>query len=190
VDRRADIRNKALKDLQEFEDNPRLLTGKEVEIDIQEEEFPPAVRADFPYPMSDGEGRLTRVLDVPLAEHLGRLERSRAILLKAFRGMLPDEWRRPRHPGDVDYEVTPEWAVFHLVEHEAGHAFQISSLKARVARFFASQPDGKMRLCRGPSPTPARLRDGLLKPLYATSRRSLMTPTSTIVAQQERFEDR
>ena len=81
---------------------------------------------------------MARVLGVPLADHLGRLERSRAIFLDAFRGMSLDDWRRLRAPGDVDYHVTPEWAVFHLVEHEAGHAFQISALKARSARFFAT----------------------------------------------------
>lgn len=31
----------------------------------------------------------------------------------------------------------PEWAAFHLVEHEAGHAFQISSLRARGTRMLA-----------------------------------------------------
>ena len=42
------------------------------------------------------------------------------------------EWRRLRPPvNEQNYETTPEWAVFHLIEHEAGHAFQISSLKAR-----------------------------------------------------------
>ena len=70
--------------------------------------------------------------------HLSRLERSRATFLEAFRGMSLGEWRRPRRPGDrADYAVTPEWVVFHLVEHEAGHAFQISSLKARASRLFA-----------------------------------------------------
>lgn len=87
--------------------------------------------------MSDAKGRLTSVLGVPLADHLARLERSRVIFLDAFRSMSLDEWRRIRKPpDDVDYEVSPQWAVFHLVEHEAGHAFQVSSLKARSTRLF------------------------------------------------------
>lgn len=106
-------------------------------LDIFEKDFPPEVKADFQHEMADAEGRLTRVPGVPLADHLGRLERSRAIFLEKFRAISPGEWRRLRHPSDVDYAVTPEWTVFHLIEHEAGHAFQISALKARSTRLFA-----------------------------------------------------
>jgi hypothetical protein len=96
-------------------------------------DFPPEVQHDFPFDMASAQGGLTRVPDVSLGEHLGRLERSRAIFLDALRGMTPDEWRRLRTFED---QVTPEWVVFHLVEHEAGHACQISALKRRAGRFF------------------------------------------------------
>jgi hypothetical protein len=106
-------------------------------------ELPPTITHDFPLPgWEPGGNRLTRVLGVPLAEHVGRLHRSREVLLRQFKGMPLDDWRRLRRPPDfekVSYEVTPEWAVFHLVEHEAGHAFQISSLKARGTRMLAAQ---------------------------------------------------
>lgn len=109
-------------------------------MDILCQALPPHVEADFPHEMSDAQGRLARVPGVLLADHLARLEGSREIFLNAFRGMAIDEWRRIRKPpDDVDYEVSPEWAVFHLVEHEAGHAFQISSLKARAARRFGAK---------------------------------------------------
>lgn len=104
----------------------------------------PPVKPDFPFPSQEPDRRhLTRVLGVPLAEHVARLDRSREVLLKEFQGIPPDEWRRLRRPPDfeeVNYEVTPEWAVFHLVEHEAGHAFQISSLKARGTRMLIGAP--------------------------------------------------
>jgi len=107
-------------------------------LDILEKPFPPQVRSDFPYKRDDGHGRLSRVLGVPLAEHLSRLKHSRTIALELLREIPIEDWRRLRHPRDEDYAVTPEWAVFHLVEHEAGHAFQISSLKARATRLFAA----------------------------------------------------
>ena len=107
--------------------------------DILGKPFSPQVRSDFPHKSRDEHGRLSRVLGVSLAEHLGRLKRSRAIALAALREIPIDEWRRLRHPTGEDYEVTPEWAVFHLVEHEAGHTFQISSLKARATRLFAAK---------------------------------------------------
>ncbi len=109
-------------------------------LDILEQKFPPQIRNDFPHEMSDGKGRLTRVLGVSLSEHCGCLKRSRVILLDALRKMSVEDWRPLRHPSDVDYAVTPEWALFHLIEHESGHAFQISSLKARATRLFTSRP--------------------------------------------------
>jgi hypothetical protein len=104
-------------------------------------ELPPAVKHDFPSPGRESGGkRLTRVLGVPLAEHVGRLNRSRVVFLRELHGISSAEWRRSRPaPPPDDYEVTPEWVVFHLVEHEAGHAFQISSLKARGTRMLAAQ---------------------------------------------------
>lgn len=106
-------------------------------LDVLARALPPVVAADFPLEAGSPGSGLVRVLGVPLAEHLARLERSRGLLLQTFRHMTLDDWRRPRRPGDADYEVTPEWAVFHLVEHEAGHAYQISSIKRRAARLLA-----------------------------------------------------
>lgn len=102
-------------------------------MDIQERDFPASVKADFPHEMAT-EGRITPVTSVPLAEHVGRLTRSRSVFLEAFRGMSLDDWERLRSPEDAGYTVTPAWAVFHLVEHEAAHAAQISATKARAAR--------------------------------------------------------
>jgi len=99
-------------------------------LDVLQQNLPQRVKADFPHEAEDAEGRLTRILSVPMAQHLGRLERSRAIFLDAFRGMSIDDWRRLRaSAANADHYATPEWVVFHLVEHEAGHAFQISALE-------------------------------------------------------------
>lgn len=103
-------------------------------MDIQLREIPPAVQADFPCAMATSQGRVTPVLQVDLAEHLARLAGSRSVLLHELQGMTIDDWHRPRGAADTDFQVTPAWAVFHLVEHEAGHAAQIGALKARAAR--------------------------------------------------------
>jgi hypothetical protein len=102
-------------------------------LDVLERDLPPSVAAEFPHPATDPRGRLIRVRAVPPADHLARLSRSRAVFLEAFRSMSLEDWRRVRSPGDVDYGVTPEWAVFHLVEHEAGHLYQIRAMRARAA---------------------------------------------------------
>lgn len=84
---------------------------------IPEEEFPYEAFTD---------GRITPVAGVPLSEHLARLDRTRASFLRHMRDLPPEEWSRPREPEGEDYAVTPAWVVFHLVEHEAGHAAQIA----------------------------------------------------------------
>lgn len=106
-------------------------------LDILETVFPPEVTNAFPFDMVSSDNRMTRVAHVPLREHLDRLARSRSIFLEAFHTMTLEDWRRLRNPGDVEYQVTPEWAVFHLVEHEAGHGFQISAIKRRACRFLS-----------------------------------------------------
>jgi len=105
--------------------------------DLRQEEFPPSVQTYFPHPMRTEKKRLTPVLGDPLDVHLDRLSHSRSVFLEAMRGMTLDQWERLRSPDDVDYEVTPAWAVFHLVEHEAGHAYQISTIQGRAARFLS-----------------------------------------------------
>ena len=104
-------------------------------VDMQGQDLPASVQVDLPYPAEDPVGRLTRVLGVGLDQHRKRLDLSRRLLLDEVRPMSLDEWRRPRCPaGRTDREATPEWIVFHLIEHEAGHAFQISMLLARARR--------------------------------------------------------
>lgn len=105
-------------------------------MDIFEEDLPESVRHDFPHAMAT-EGHITRVLSVPIDAHVARLTRGRSVLLQALRGMSRTEWHTLREPDGVNYSVSPAWAIFHLIEHEAAHAAQIRSLKARAARLLA-----------------------------------------------------
>lgn len=58
-----------------------------------------------------------------------QLRSTHEIAFSLFQKMDLAEWRRLRPPvNEQNYETPPEWAIFHLIEHEAGHAFQISSL--------------------------------------------------------------
>lgn len=94
--------------------------------------YPDHVIAEFPKDHRLPDGRLTPMTGIPLEQHLARLERTRAVFLRELEGMTLEEWRRLRAPDGADYEATPEWIVYHLVEHEAGHAYQISQLRRRA----------------------------------------------------------
>jgi uncharacterized damage-inducible protein DinB len=78
------------------------------------------------------EGRLTPFLSVSLEDHLARLDKCRAIFLERMKDMTVEDWSKLRSPEGEDYSVSPAWAVFHLVEHEAGHAAQIGVMKKRA----------------------------------------------------------
>lgn len=49
-----------------------------------------------------------------------------------MKSMTGEDWSRLRDPAGEDYAVSPAWVVFHLVEHEAGHAAQIAVMKKRA----------------------------------------------------------
>ena len=94
-------------------------------------------RADL-YPESEfpfepfAEGRLTPITGVSLEDHLARLDRTRAIFLERIKEITIKDWSKLRSPEGETYSVSPAWAVFHLVEHEAGHAAQMGVMKKRA----------------------------------------------------------
>lgn len=86
------------------------------------------------------EGQITPVTGVSVADHVAKLDRSRAIFLESMKSVTVEDWSRLRDPAGEDYSVSPAWVVFHLVEHEAGHAAQIGAMKKR-AQAALSQSD-------------------------------------------------
>ena len=96
-------------------------------------QMPPEILVEFPFePVDADTGRLSALTDIPLAEHVRRLERSRTVFLKEALNLALDDWQTPRRDAeDAGVEFTPEWALFHLIAHEMEHNEQISSLRSR-----------------------------------------------------------
>jgi uncharacterized damage-inducible protein DinB len=101
-------------------------------VEVLEQPMPPEVVALFPHAIRDEQGHLTRVQGSSLEQHLGRLESVRGLLLDAYQRMELSEFRRARSL--ADYDVTPEWVLHHLMQHEAEHRSQIGALRARAER--------------------------------------------------------
>ena len=95
--------------------------------EILTEDFPGDVVALFPVDVRDDSERLSPVLNVPLETHLSRLSFVRQRFLDRLTGMTLGDSRRPRSL--PDYDVTPEWVLHHLAQHEALHRGQILALK-------------------------------------------------------------
>jgi len=94
--------------------------------------MPTDVEALFPYPHRNSQGLLTQIRGMGLDEHLRRLESVRDLLLDVYRRMGLDDFRRLRSlPA---YDVTPEWVLHHLIQHEAEHRSQIGALRIRAER--------------------------------------------------------
>lgn len=96
--------------------------------EVAENKLPDTVWEDFPYPVRDVSGRLTIITSVSLDDHFRRLDATRKRLLDVFREMSLDEFRRVRHM--EHYDVTPEWVIHHLIQHEAEHRGEMAMVRA------------------------------------------------------------
>jgi hypothetical protein len=84
----------------------------------------------FPHPTYDDQRKLTQVSGVTLEENLHRLDIVRGRLLAVFEEMELVEFRRIRSFSHL--EVTPEWVLHCLSQHEAEHRSQILWLRQRA----------------------------------------------------------
>jgi uncharacterized damage-inducible protein DinB len=99
---------------------------------LQVTAFPQELAQLVVYDVRDEHGQLTVVRGEPLGIHLLRFDAARALLLKALRTMTPTEFRRVRTV--ENYDITPECALHHLLQHEAEHRGQIMELRQRAGQ--------------------------------------------------------
>lgn len=92
--------------------------------------LPDALWALFPTDVRDSSGQLIPVNGDSLETHLARLDAVRAALIDAYRSMDAEEFRRPR--ALPDYDVSPEYVIHHLIQHEAEHRAEIGFVRARL----------------------------------------------------------
>jgi uncharacterized damage-inducible protein DinB len=106
-------------------------------VEVLEQPIPPEVAALFPYGTRDDQGHLTQVPGFNLDQHLERLATVRSVLLAVFQQMDLSDFRRARSL--PNYDVTPEWVLHHLIQHEAEHRGQINALRARAEHDLAAR---------------------------------------------------
>lgn len=101
-------------------------------VEALEQEFPAEVVALFPYEIRDEQGHLLQVTGLSLEDHLNRLKLVRERLLDAYQQMSLAEFRQVHT--FPHYDVTPEWVLHHLMQHEAEHRSQIGTMRIRALR--------------------------------------------------------
>lgn len=94
--------------------------------EVLEQEFSAEAASLFPYPVRNEAGRLFPVTAVSLTEHWQRLDKTRQMLLDVYAELSLAEFRRERHL--PHYDVTPEWVLYHLAQHETEHRGQITEI--------------------------------------------------------------
>lgn len=95
--------------------------------------IPPDIEALFPVDHRDTQGQLSVLRGLPLEDYLHRLETVRQTLLEEFKPITVEDFRRARSfPGQ--YDVTPEWVLHHLIQHEAEHRGHIQTLRVMLMR--------------------------------------------------------
>ena len=98
--------------------------------EVLEQQPPSEVEALFSHNHRDAQGHLTQIQGFSLEQYLALMETVRALLLETYRQMDLSDFRRVRSL--EMYDVTPEWVLHHLMQHEAEHRSQISSLRYRA----------------------------------------------------------
>jgi uncharacterized damage-inducible protein DinB len=96
------------------------------------QEFPAECMALLNYEMRDEAGRLTEVNHETLATQLARLTAGRQLLLNTLGQMSLEDFYRFRSL--EPYDVTPEWVLYHLLQHEAEHRGQMMETRSRAER--------------------------------------------------------
>ncbi|MCA9928300.1 MAG: DinB family protein [Anaerolineales bacterium] len=98
--------------------------------EVLQTKFPAEITALLPFAVRDETGRLTAVRHIPLSDHIQRLDDARTRLLDVYADMSLAEFRRVRHLSN--YDVTPEWVLHHLIQHETEHRGQIMEIHQQI----------------------------------------------------------
>jgi uncharacterized damage-inducible protein DinB len=95
--------------------------------EVMESQPSPEIVKFFPHDVRDAAGRLTIVKGETLPTLWARLDAVRALLLETFKTMSLAEYRRVRVLDS--YDVSAEWVLYHLMQHEAEHRDELIRLR-------------------------------------------------------------
>jgi hypothetical protein len=87
----------------------------------------PELNPLLPWPDRVAGGHLTRVDGQSLSAHLERLAGVRRFVLERLGPMTNEDFHRVRQL--ERYDVAPDWAVHHIIQHEAEHRSHIAWLR-------------------------------------------------------------
>jgi len=104
-----------------------LIEADWVATEMLELDEPPELAALLPWPDRGPGGHLSAVDGIPLDEHVERLASVRAWVLEHLKPMSNAEFHRVR--SFERYDAAPDWALHHVIQHEAEHRSHIAWLR-------------------------------------------------------------
>ena len=100
--------------------------------DLLGQSFPQDVVDLFPYAVREEGGRLTPIARSEFAWYVNRLDFADTRVREIARAMVMEDFRRERQLRDRPVDLTPEWTLFHLTQHEAEHRGELAAIRARA----------------------------------------------------------
>jgi uncharacterized protein DUF4440/DinB family protein len=91
------------------------------------DDYPHGLKSLLPWADRDDTGHLSRIDGQALDAHMERLQGVREFVLERLRPMSNADFHRVRPL--PDYDVAPDWAVHHILQHEAEHRSHIAWLR-------------------------------------------------------------
>jgi len=88
---------------------------------------PPEIERLLPWADREGDGHLWRADGQSLDDHRARLHGVRQFVLERLRPMTNEAFHRVRRL--EAYDVAPDWAIHHVIQHEAEHRSHIAWLR-------------------------------------------------------------
>jgi len=90
-------------------------------------DYPPELAGLLPWPDRDADRHLSRIDGQSLDEHRARLDAIRQWVLTKLRPLTNEDFHRVRSL--EQYDVAPDWAIHHILQHEAEHRSHIAWLR-------------------------------------------------------------
>jgi uncharacterized damage-inducible protein DinB len=93
------------------------------------DDYFPDLKALLPVPDRNEAGELVAVTGVALQDHLSRLATIRTRFLDRVSSLSPEQMAIPREFPAWNYDISPEWTLHHLMQHEAEHRGEIVTIR-------------------------------------------------------------
>jgi len=100
--------------------------------DLLGQSFPQEVVDLFPYEVREESGRLTPIPAFELVWYMSRLDFAHSRVVQIVQAMDLEDFHRVRQLIDRPIDLTPEWTLYHLTQHEAEHRGELAAIRARA----------------------------------------------------------